>query len=458
MSHAREVLMRLGAIDAAGAVTAHGVKMVGIPLHPRLAHMVIKGMELGCGGLACYISALLTERDFLRAVSSEVARDPDIRHRIEILLWVGGGFSRADFDTGLCERIRSVAKKLKRDLGIRDSKEAFEDAGLLLAFAYPDRIAKRRPGGGDRYVLSNGRGAYLRKAGTLSAEEYIVAASLDGGDKESAVFLAAPLLRGALEKHFAADILETETIEWDQAIKGVAAVRKKTLWGLLLTESRIENPGGKEVLDSFIEGLRKNGLEALPWDKRSGALLDRIRLVGRMCRDNGGALRAFSRDFSDEALIEGLPEWLGPWLVGMTRLEHLKKLDMSVVLTGMLTREESQALERLAPTHITVPSGSRIPVDYSGDRPVLAVRLQELFGLDKTPSVGGGRLPLVLHLLSPAGRPVQVTEDLAGFWASGYAHVKKELKGRYPKHHWPDDPLRAEPARGVKRATRPDDR
>ena len=166
----------------------------------------------------------------------------------------------------------------------------------------------------------------------------------------------------------------------------------------------------------------------------------------------------FSRDFSEETLLEGLGEWLGPWIAGMTRLEHLKKLDMSAVLISMLTREERQALERLAPTHITVPSGSRIPVDYSGARPVLAVRLQELFGLDKTPTVGGGRLPLVLHLLSPAGRPVQVTEDLAGFWASGYAHVKKELKGRYPKHHWPDDPLRAEPARGVKRGTRPDDR
>lgn len=455
ISHAREVLLRLEAIDAYGGVTAHGRRMARLSLHPRLAHMAIKGMELGHGSLACHLSALLTERDFFRPGPAG-GRDSDIRRRLESLLGARRDFSRTDFDRALSDRIKTVAKKFKKEIGVRESGEDVEKAGLLLAFAYPDRIAKRRPGNEGRYLLSNGRGAYFQRPEPLSAEEYIVAASLDGGEKESVIFLAAPVSQAALERHFAPEIQESETVEWDQAIKGVAAARKRSLWGLVFSESRIENPGREEVLESFLSGIRLNGLGALPWDKRSENLMARIRLLDRLSKEKGPVSPAFSRDFSDERLLDGLGEWLGPWLDGMTRLEHLKRLDMNAVITGMLTWEERQALERLVPTHITVPSGSRIPVDYSGPRPVLAVRLQEVFGLDKTPAVAGGKLPLLLHLLSPAGRPVQVTEDLAGFWASGYLSVKKELKGRYPKHHWPDDPLRAEPARGVKRGPRSD--
>lgn len=456
MGHARDVLLRLEAIDAAGGATAHGRKMARLPLHPRLAHMVIKGMELGHGSLACHISALLTERDFFRPGPAAGVRDSDIRHRLESLLGARKDFSRTDLDRALCERIRTVARKLKKEVAVRDSVEDVEKAGLLLAFAYPDRIAKRRPGNDNRYLLSNGRGAYFQRPEPLSSEEYIVAASLDGGEKESVIFLAAPVSQAALEKHFAPEIQESETVEWDQTIKGVAAARKRSLWGLVLSEARIENPGREEVIESLLYGLRLNGLGALPWDKRSENLMARIRLLDRLSKEKGPVFQAFSRDFSDERLLDGLRVWLGPWLEGMTRLEHLKRLDMNAVITGMLTWEERQALERLVPTHITVPSSSRIPVDYSGPRPVLAVRLQEVFGLEKTPAVAGGKLPVLLHLLSPAGRPVQVTEDLAGFWASGYLLVKKELKGRYPKHHWPDDPLRAEPARGVKRGPRAD--
>lgn len=457
MSHARDVLVRLEAVDSAGRATAHGRRMGRLSLHPRLAHMVIKGIELGQGSLACHLSALLTERDFFRPPPSGAPKDPDIRHRIEAL--IGGRGVRNDspvsgYDTGLCERIKTVARKLMKVTAVRDSAVEAGDSGLLLAFAYPDRIAKKRPGNGGRYLLSNGRGAYLKDPAPLSSDEYIVAASLDGGEKDSAIFLAAPVSLAALEKHFSTEIRDTRTVEWDQATKGVVAVRKRTLWGLVLSEARIENPGHEEVLESLISGIRLNGLGSLPWDKRSGSLMARIRLLDRLRKEKDLGSPEFSRDFSDEVLLEGLSEWLGPWLEGMTRLEHLKRLDMNAVLTGMLTWEERQALERLVPTHITVPSGSRIPVDYSGARPVLAVRIQEIFGLEKTPAIAGGRLPVLLHLLSPAGRPVQVTEDLAGFWAAGYGLVKKELKGRYPKHHWPDDPVRAEPSRGIKRGPR----
>lgn len=457
MGHAKDVLTRLEAVDSAGRATAHGRRMGSLSLHPRLAHMVIKGMELGLGSLACHLSALLTERDFFRPSPSAGPRDPDIRHRIEALIGGRGGRNgtpASGYDTGLCERIKTVARRLEKEVSVRSPATEADDSGLLLAFAYPDRIAKRRPGNGGRYLLSNGRGAYFQGPGPLSSEEYIVAASLDGGEKDSAIFLAAPVSLAALEKHFSPEIQDTATVEWDQSVKGVVAVRKRTLWGLVLSEARIENPGHEEVLESLVSGIRLNGLGSLPWDKKSESLMARIRLLDRLRKEKGLGSPEFSRDFSDESLLEGLREWLGPWLEGMTRLEHLKRLDMNAVLTGMLTREERQALERLAPTHITVPSGSRIPVDYSGARPVLAVRLQELFGLEKTPAIAGGKLRVLLHLLSPAGRPVQVTEDLAGFWATGYGHVKKELKGRYPKHCWPDDPLRAEPARGVKRGPR----
>lgn len=451
MGHACEVLKRLGAIDASGRVTLHGRKVAGLALHPRLAHMVLKAKELGSGALACYISALLTERDFLRPSFPGPGADSDIRHRLDILTGDGPLPERSDYDPQLCERIKTVAARLKKSLGISGPALNTDEAGALLAFAYLDRIAKRRPGNDNRYILSNGRGACFRRAEPLAREEYIVAASLDGGDTESTVFLAAPVTLASLEGNFSDEMAETSTVEWDQGVKGVLAVKRKRLWGLVISEARIENPCGDEVLGAFLEGIRKNGLGVLPWDNRSGNLLARIRVLCALARLGPMEAPAFLSDFSDETLLDSLPEWLGPWLSGMTRLEHLKKLDMAAVISGILSREQNQALDKLVPTHLVVPSGSRIALDYSGGRPVLAVRLQELFGLERTPAVASGKLPVLLHLLSPAGRPVQVTEDLAGFWASVYGSVKKELKGRYPKHHWPDDPITAEPARGAKR-------
>ncbi|MBI5588321.1 MAG: ATP-dependent helicase HrpB [Deltaproteobacteria bacterium] len=455
MMHARDVLTRLEAMDTEGNATEHGIKMAKLPLHPRLAHMVIKGKELGLGSMACHLSAFLTERDFFRMKPD--GRDSDLRHRLEVLLGRSGHAVSHDIDRALCERIRAVARQVKRALGVGDSAEDIEKTGLLLAFAYPDRIARRRSGKENRYLLANGRGAYFQRTEPLAAEEYLVAASLDGGDRESSIYLAAPVTVAALEEHFSDDIKESEVVEWDQGVKGVAARRRRTLWGLVLSDARIENPGKEDLLEAFLAGIRQNGLRVLPWERRSENLMARIKILSRLGKDNSSVSSGFTHEFSDEWLIDNLKEWLGPCLVDMTRLEHLKRLDMHAVITGMLTWEERQALERLVPTHITVPSGSRVPIDYTGgERPVLAVRLQEMFGLDKTPTIANGKLALLLHLLSPAGRPVQVTEDLAGFWAASYQIVKKELKGRYPKHYWPDDPLRSEPARGVKRAPRAD--
>lgn len=442
-SQAMDVLGRIKAIDSNGKATAHGRQIAALPLHPRLGHMVVSAAGLGLGPLACAIAALLEEKDMFKAGPAE--KDPDIRGRLDALY--GRGPAGQAVDRAVCERVRAAASELERRLGVKGHRIDPERAGMLLALAYPDRIGKRREGAPGRYLLSGGRGAHLRAPGHLSEAEYIVAASLDSGDKEARVFLAAPVEKAELERDFADAIEVVEAVEWDDSIRGVAARRERRLWSLVLDYERLGEPQAGEVRKVFIEGIRRHGLSALPWDSATEALRARINFLGRLAAQTGVAFP----ELTDALLLERLDEWLGPFVEGMTRLDHLKRLDLRAALTSMLNWEERKALDDMAPTHMTVPTGSRIRVDYGAERPVLAVRIQEMFGLSKTPAVAGGRVPLVVHLLSPAGRPLQVTDDLAGFWARSYEMVKKEMKGRYPKHHWPDNPLEAEPTRRAKR-------
>lgn len=443
LAQATEVLRRLGALDSKGRATAHGREVAALPLHPRLGHMAIKGRELGYGSLACAVAALLEERDIFRA--GPVEKSSDIRARVDALS--SRGRHEASVDTAKIERVKASARQLENRLRIKKEPLDADLSGMLLALAYPDRIGKKREGEQGRFLLANGRGARFRGPDPLSASEYIVAAVLDGGEKESVIYMAAPVGEKELERDFAGDIEDVEIIEWNESIKGVVALRQRKLWSLTLFEHRLADPPAEKVLKAFIEGIRKSGLAALPWDRASEGLRERVNFLNR----SSGATGASFPAFTDEFLLDRLEEWLGPFVEGMTRLEHLRKLDLKSALMGLLNWEEKKALDTLAPTHITVPTGSRIPVDYGAERPSLAVRLQEMFGLAKTPSVAAGRVPLVVHLLSPAGRPLQVTDDLAGFWASSYELVKKEMKGRYPKHHWPDDPLLASPTRRAKR-------
>ena len=461
LAHARETLVRMGAIDKLGLVTAHGKRLATLPLHPRLAQMVLKADGLGQGALASVIAALLTERDPLGKTTGE--RDSDIRHRIEAVTGHAKGravhTARFDIDKALCERISASAGQIRKRLGIRESLFDIDMTGIILAFAYPDRIGRRRDGTGARYLLSNGRGAYFSSVEQLSSAECIVAANIDAGERESRIFLGAPLERADLEEYLKDDITYTSTVIWDTAVSAVLSRRQKRLWGLVLSDAPIADPDKEQVLEAFLYGvrqaLRQNGLVILPWDKHSENLRARINLLHRFGVSEGVEFP----DLSDERLVDNINTdgWLGPWCVGMTRLEHLKRLDMKGVILSLLSWQAREALDRLAPTHFKVPSGSSVAIDYTaGERPVLAVRLQEMFGCALTPSIAGGRVELVLHLLSPAGRTVQVTSDLAGFWASSYQMVKKEMKGRYPKHHWPDDPLEAVPARGAKRRKKDD--
>ena len=315
--------------------------------------------------------------------------------------------------------------------------------GRLLALAYPDRVAQLRPGTPSRFLLRNGLGAYLDPQG-LSTEEYLVACELDGRAPESRILMAAPLDLEELRELFEPDIEVEELVGWDSQARAVVARRRERLGAIVLREMRLTHPDPALVTAALLEGVRREGLEALPWGESARRVRERITFV-RMLDERWP-------DVSDSALLEGLERWLGPRTLGLRRLEDLGKLDLGGALLDLLDWEQRASLDRLAPTHLTVPSGSRVPMDYtSPTQPVLAVRLQELFGLTETPRIGGGAIPVTLHLLSPAGRPVQVTRDLAGFWQTTYFDVRKDLKGRYPKHHWPDNPLAAEPTRRAKR-------
>jgi ATP-dependent helicase HrpB len=431
---ARELLRELGALDAAGAITPHGRKVSVLPLHPRLAHMLLRAREMRLGATACDLAALLAERDILRGDGR--APDADVRLRLAALRRERGpgGFA---VDHAALHRVTAEARELRRHLGVAPAEVDDEAAGVLLALAYPDRIAQRRAGGGARYLLRNGRGAAFPEPQSLSESPWLVAAELDDAGREGRIQLAAPVELADIERHFADQVVTDESVAWDDAAGAVRARRVERLGALTLHEAPLADPDPERIAGALVDAVRREGVGSLPWSKAAAQLRERI-----------GFLHHHDPSFpdvSDDALAERMGEWLGPHLYGMRKMDEVRRIDLVPVLEAMLGWEQRRALDEWAPTHVDVPSGSRIPVDY-GDpaAPVLAVRLQEVFGWTETPRIAGGRVPLTLHLLSPAHRPVQVTRDLASFWRTGYFEVKKDLKGRYPKHYWPDDPLVAE--------------
>jgi len=440
-AQARDLLRSLDAIDTQGRTTPHGRALARLGTHPRLAHMIVHGGELGLQRLALEIAAVLGERDLLRWSAGR--RDADLRLRVEALRRgrVDDPHVAADVrvDGGARQRALRSVEVLQRQLESRAaaSSETDADIGRLLAFAYPDRIAQSR-GAGGRYLLSGGRGARLADAQSIAQAEFLVVADLDAGEREALIRLAAPLPRATLETDFTSLIEHRQRFEWDAREQAVIAQDERWLGAIRLGEQRLENPDSARVLSALLGGIRELGLDALPWTKEARALRQRLTFA----REVDTQTPRRWPDVTDSALLATLDEWLAPWLTNMSRRDHLARLDTTAIIAALLDWNQRQRLDEIAPTHLQVPSGSRIPIDYSA-APTVAVRLQEVFGLSTTPAVGGGRVPLTMQLLSPAQRPVQVTKDLASFWARGYAEVKKELKGRYPKHYWPDDPTTA---------------
>ncbi len=445
VQQARELLASLGALGADGTVTAHGRRMAAFGLHPRLAHMILRALPLGYGDLACETAVLLGEG---RPVAGGGAADADFRHRLEAL----HGQGPLAMDEAVRRRLREEAARLKRECGVAGRRDGGGGTpgqsdlacGLLLAFAYPDRIGRSRENG--KYLLSGGRGAALPGDSPPAGAEWIAAADVEDAGAEARIRLAAPVSLADLLQHFPEAVTEERTVSWDAGVKAVRARVRRKLGALLLEERPLASPPAEAVTAALLEGVRAVGLEALPWSKAARQYQERAVFLRRS--DPSWP------DLSDEALAAALEDWLAPSAEGMRSLADLQRLDLKSALETLLTWEQRREMDRLAPTHWTVPSGSRLPIDYSDpDAPALDVRLQEMFGQSDTPRIAGGRVPLTLRLLSPAQRPVQVTRDLASFWQGAYFEVRKDLRGRYPKHYWPDNPLEAPATRRAKPRT-----
>jgi ATP-dependent helicase HrpB len=445
LAQARDLLGLLGAIDTAGRVTPHGRSLAAMGAHPRLAHMLIKGRDMQAARLASEIAAILAERDILRAAPG--SRDADLRLRVGALRGARALPGGLTVDARALRQAQRTAGNWQRELGGRE-EVADPDAfvGVLTALAYPDRVARARDDGG-RYLLANGRGARFAEPQALAKSEFIVAAELDGAERDARIFLAAPLEREDLERLFAEQIEERSEIAWDEREQAVRARKQRRLGALVLRSEELRDADRDEIAEAALSGLRRLGLAALPWTPSLRQWQARVMLLRRF----EVPAAAPWPDVSDGALLDTLEEWAPPWMAGLVRREHFARFDLSQALRSRLSYAQSSALEREAPTHFVAPSGSSLPIDYlDGEVPTVSVRLQEMFGLRETPAVAAGRLPLLLKLLSPAGRPVQITRDLVSFWERGYHEVRKDLKGRYPKHYWPEDPHAAQPTRRVR--------
>lgn len=527
LAAARDLLSRLGALDAAGRITQHGRQMARLSAHPRVAHMLLRGLDLDSLSLAADLAGLLSERDLLRAAGG--SKDADIRSRLDVIR--GDGYPQGVDRIGL-QRARRTAKDLMQqvkavvagdslaagaahadgptgraaagsvagagggtsgspatntesshsrasssfataraaragasgpaaintELSRRSRANGSFDtagAGLLLAFAYPDRIGRRRPGAdGARYTLANGRGAHFADSQNLGKQEYIVAVDLDDRERDARILLAAPLSREEIEEHFSDRLERTNSVEWNSREQAVLARRVVRLDAITIEEKPLQDVPAEAALAAMLQGVRELGIEALPWSRDARDLQARMEFVRQLNQRAPSSVDPESRDVaapvdsaatqgswpavSDAALANSFDVWLAPWLDGITRRDHLARLSLTDILRSLLPWEKQRQLHELAPTHLTVPSGSNIRIDYLDESaPAVSVRLQDVFGLDSSPKLGGGRVPITFKLLSPARRPVQVTRDLATFWRGSYADVRKDMRGRYPKHYWP---------------------
>ncbi|RRV15596.1 ATP-dependent helicase HrpB [Pseudomonas saudiphocaensis] len=441
-AQAQALLERLGALqrNAHGGwqLTAEGQAMAELPTHPRLAHMLLRGQALGVAALAADVAALLAERDILRDAGA------DLSLRLQQLA-TGRGSAVL--------RVRQLSRQFRGLLRDRTAATALNESqalAALLAFAYPDRVARQRREGGGEYRLANGRAAQFGEPDALMKEPWLVIAELGSqqGRREERIYRAVALNPVLFDGVLAEQVVLRDELEWDEREGVLRAERQCRVGELVLSSEAL--PGLDEAARSqaLLGLVRRKGLELLPWTPELRQWQARIALLRQLDLDKDG--RSDWPDVSDAALLERLEEWLLPYIGKVSRLAHFAQLDLAAMLATLLPWPLPQRLDELAPVAIAVPSGSRIRLDYSEQPPVLAVRLQELFGLADTPRIAGGRQIVKLHLLSPARRPVQVTQDLASFWANTYAEVKKDLKGRYPKHYWPDDPLIAEPTARAK--------
>jgi ATP-dependent helicase HrpB len=443
LKEARSLLGELGALDADGRITAEGKSLRALALPPRLARMIVDSHRLGAGEEAADIAAVLTERG------------------------LGGDSVDLDFRLDQFRRDRSQRATSARSLAQRWASQvaATEGApsspspvagegrgggspstGVMLAFAFPDRVARNR--GNGSFVLANGRGAAVDQASALARAPYIAVAELTGTAANGRILLAAPITQADIERHFADQIETANEISFDRGAMALRARRKRTLHAITLSEAPMALQPSAETARVLADGLIAAGLDRLPWSKPAKQWRDRVMFLRKA---EGESSQTLWPDLSDDALAAQREAWLVPALYDKTSLKDFSVGDLSDALMTLLPWELRARLEREAPTHFEAPTGTQLAIDYEAEQgPTIAVRLQELFGLNSHPSIAKGAVPLVLELLSPAHRPVQVTRDLPGFWRGSYAAVRSDLRGRYPRHPWPEDPASAAPTRRVK--------
>jgi len=444
-SRATELLRELGALDATGTITAAGRGMAALPTHPRLAAMLCRAPP-DARALACDLAALLSERDPWSG-STGLPRPVDLQPRLAALTahrQRNGRRATADFEPRRLAAVNRAAEHLRRLLpDDGDRAEIPRAAAALLALAYPDRIAQNR-GRDGRFLLASGAGAALPPEDPLALAPYLVIADLDAASGDHRIRAALATDRAELESLFA-EHLETRTqLAWDSERGAVASRRETRLGALVLASRPAPIDDAEAALELLLAAIRQDPSKALTWTPSACQLQGRVALARRLEPESGWP------DLADAVLAATLADWLGPWLVGRTRLADARALDLVEVLRARLDWERARRLDELAPVKLKTPAGTERLIDYAdpSGEPVLKAPMQELFGAADTPSIWQGRQPLTLHLLSPAGRPLQVTRDLTGFWRGAYSDVRKEMRGRYPKHHWPEDPAASPAVRG----------
>jgi ATP-dependent helicase HrpB len=450
---ARDLLQRLGALGSNRRITAQGRELLRVPTHPRIAQMLLFAQRHDVVEQACRVAALLSDREAPRLGSG---RDLDLQSRLDAL---------RSAPRELAARLQRNAEQLMRALPRRPpaankpnhtaTRDTLGSAleislGALLAQAYPDRIAQHRGGEGGRFLLANGRGVSLAHSDALGNNEFIVAIEVDDRDRDGRLLLGTAVTRAEIERHLAASIAASDDIFWDSREQAVVARRRRLLGAIVLDSEVLAEPDLERQRTAMITGMTELGLKALPWTEAILEWRQRVAFAGAHDLPPGGW-----PDLSDAALAATLPRWLGPYLAGITRRSHLPRVPLTDALSALLDPRARRALDEQVPTHITLPTGTQTRIDYSDvAAPSAAMRMQEVFGLAATPRIANGKVPITFKLLSPAQRPLQVTRDLASFWRNAYIEVRKDMRGQYPKHYWPEDPLQAEPMRGAKRRRR----
>jgi ATP-dependent helicase HrpB len=428
IKEAKSLLLSLGAIEESGAIAALGRKLAKLPLHPRLAAMIVAASGEDTALLAAEIAAVVSERGL-------GGNDPDLSHRIS-------EFRRDKSRRG--EEARNLARRWAESAGGKIRESAPAAAGGLLALAYPDRIAKLRPERGGAFLLANGRGAKLEQTSALSREDYLAVAEIAGVAQEGRILLAAKISETEIAARFAGKISQTDEAVFDPKSRAIRGRAARKYHALVLSERPLKIEASDESAKALAAGIASLGIDVLPLSAASERWLERVRFLRSA---SGGEWP----DVSEQALAENAEIWLSPFLAGKTSLKEISPGDVSNALHALLPHDLARRLDAEAPDRFTAPTGSELAIDYSAEAgPTIAVKVQELFGLSRHPSVAGGKIPLVLSLLSPAGRPIQVTRDLPAFWRGSWADVKKEMRGRYPRHVWPDDPASAAPTRRAK--------